>query len=129
VRHPPCDGWIALASRSHADAQTDAFLAELPVTERRCAGSSLKFCAVAEGDADVYPRFGNTMEWDTAAGDAILRAAGGIVLDAAGLPLRYGKAKDQFKNGPFIAWGDPAVAITPKLSPEMLTSLSRASKN
>jgi 3'(2'), 5'-bisphosphate nucleotidase len=129
ARHPPRDGWVALASRSHADTQTDAFLAQLPITERRSAGSSLKFCAVAEGDADVYPRFGNTMEWDTAAGDAILRAAGGIVLDAAGQPLRYGKAKEQFKNGPFIAWGDPAVATTPKLTPEILTSLSKSSKN
>ncbi len=129
VRLPPREGWTALASRSHADAETDAFLAKLPITERRSAGSSLKFCAVAEGGADVYPRFGNTMEWDTAAGDAILRAAGGIVLDAAGLPLRYGKAKDQFKNGPFIAWGDPAVATTPKLSPKTLASLNKASRN
>jgi 3'(2'),5'-bisphosphate nucleotidase len=129
VRHPPREGWTALASRSHADAETDAFLAKLPITERRCAGSSLKFCAVAEGVADVYPRFGNTMEWDTAAGDAILRAAGGIVLDAEGLPLRYGKAKDQFKNGPFIAWGDPAIATMPKLSPATLASLDKTSHN
>ncbi len=64
----------------------------LPIIERRAAGSSLKFCAVAEGDADVYPRFGQTMEWDTAAGDAILRAAGGIVLDPEHHPLRYGKS-------------------------------------
>jgi 3'(2'),5'-bisphosphate nucleotidase len=115
VRQPPAAGWTALASRSHADAETDAFLATLPISERRCAGSSLKFCCIAEGEADVYPRFGNTMEWDTAAGDAILRAAGGVVLDIGGQPLRYGKAKDQFKNGPFIAWGDPAIATSPKL--------------
>jgi 3'(2'), 5'-bisphosphate nucleotidase len=113
VRTPPREGWTALASRSHADAESDAFLAKLPISERRCAGSSLKFCAIAEGQADVYPRFGHTMEWDTAAGDAILRAAGGIVLDATGAPLHYGKAEDQFKNGPFIAWGDPAIAVTP----------------
>jgi 3'(2'),5'-bisphosphate nucleotidase len=88
VRQKPDDGWTALASRSHADPQTDNFLAALPVNERRTAGSSLKFCFIAEGDADIYPRFGCTMEWDTAAGDAILRAAGGAVLDAAGkLPL------------------------------------------
>jgi len=110
VRPPPAGGWTALASRSHADPETDAFLAALPVSERRAAGSSLKFCFIAEGEADVYPRFGNTMEWDTAAGDAVLRAAGGVVLDPAGAPLRYGKAKEQFKNGPFIAWGDPAAA-------------------
>jgi 3'(2'),5'-bisphosphate nucleotidase len=110
VRPAPKDGWTALASRSHADPETDAFLKSLPITERRTAGSSLKFCALAEGSADVYPRFGNTMEWDTAAGDAVLRAAGGIVLDLEGHPLRYGKAKDQFKNGAFIAWGDPEAA-------------------
>jgi 3'-phosphoadenosine 5'-phosphosulfate (PAPS) 3'-phosphatase len=114
VRHPTPNAWTALASRSHADPQTDAFLAGLPIAERRCAGSSLKFCSIAEGQADVYPRFGDTMEWDTAAGDAILRAAGGVVLDTEGQPLRYGKAKDQFKNGPFIAWGDPAVAVLGK---------------
>jgi len=114
VRHPPETGWTALASRSHADPATDAFLATLPIKERRTAGSSLKFCAVAEGEADIYPRFGNTMEWDTAAGDAILRAAGGVVLSDAGSPLLYGKAETQFKNGPFIAWGDPAIANFPK---------------
>jgi 3'(2'),5'-bisphosphate nucleotidase len=119
VRHPePGAGWTALASRSHADAATDAYLATLPIAERRCAGSSLKFCALAEGEADIYPRFGHTMEWDTAAGDAILRAAGGVVLDEAGLPLRYGKVEDQFKNGPFIAWGDPANARFPKMPSE-----------
>jgi 3'(2'),5'-bisphosphate nucleotidase len=117
VRRPPDAGWTALASRSHADAATDAFLATLPITERRSAGSSLKFCAVAEGEADIYPRFGNTMEWDTAAGDAILRAAGGVVLDDAGSPLRYGKVEDQYKNGPFIAWGDPEIASFPKKAP------------
>jgi 3'(2'),5'-bisphosphate nucleotidase len=114
VRRPPETGWTALASRSHADPATDAFLATLPITERRSAGSSLKFCALAEGEADIYPRFGNTMEWDTAAGDAILRAAGGVVLSDAGSPLRYGKADAQFTNGPFIAWGDPAIASFPK---------------
>ena len=76
----PADGLVALASRSHADPQTEAYLAQLPIKERQAAGSSLKFCRIAEGVADVYPRFGPTMEWDTAAGDAVLRAAGGIVL-------------------------------------------------
>jgi 3'(2'), 5'-bisphosphate nucleotidase len=112
VRAAPSEGLTALESRSHSDPETEAFLAQLPIRERRCAGSSLKFCAVAEGDADVYPRFGQTMEWDTAAGDAILRAAGGIVLDGAHHPLRYGKAGAQFRNGPFVAWGDPG-AIQP----------------
>ena len=101
------EGLVALASRSHIDVETEAFLARLPVAERRAAGSSLKFCLVAEGLADVYPRFGPTMEWDTAAGDAVLRAAGGAVLDPSGLPLVYGKASAGLRNGSFVAWGDP----------------------
>lgn len=111
ARAAPSPGLTALVSRSHADPATEAFLAKLPVNERRSAGSSLKFCVVAEGHADVYPRFGQTMEWDTAAGDAVLRAAGGIVFDRAGRPLRYGKAEVQFRNGPFVAWGDPKAAV------------------
>jgi 3'(2'), 5'-bisphosphate nucleotidase len=111
ARAAPRQGLTALVSRSHADPATGAFLAKLPVKERRRAGSSLKFCVVAEGQADVYPRFGQTMEWDTAAGDAVLRAAGGNVLDSAGRPLRYGKTEAQFRNGPFVAWGDPKAAI------------------
>ena len=81
----------ALASRSHGDAETEAFLAGLPIADRRSAGSSLKFCVIAEGEGDVYPRFGPTMEWDTAAGDAVLRAAGGGALSVEGGPLLYGK--------------------------------------
>jgi 3'(2'), 5'-bisphosphate nucleotidase len=110
ARPAPEQGLTALVSRSHADPATEAFLAKLPVKERRSAGSSLKFCMVAEGQADVYPRFGQTMEWDTAAGDAVLRAAGGIVRDSVGRPMRYGKAEAQFRNGPFVAWGDPKAA-------------------
>lgn len=110
VRPAPADGLVVMASRSHGDAETEAFLADLPVRERRAAGSSLKFCIVAEGEADVYPRFGQTMEWDTAAGDAVLRAAGGVVLDRANRRLQYGKVGRQFKNGPFVAWGDPKAA-------------------
>ncbi len=106
VRTVPGHGLTALASRSHADEKTEAFLSRLPIAERRCAGSSLKFCLVAEGDADVYPRFGPTMEWDTAAGDAVLRAAGGIVLDESGAVMRYGKSESQYRNGSFVAWGD-----------------------
>ncbi len=108
ARPRPDKGLIALASRSHADARTEAFLAKLPIAERRCAGSSLKFCVLAEGEADVYPRFGQTMEWDTAAGDAVLRAAGGVVVDEGGAPLLYGKADRQYRNGPFVAWGGTA---------------------
>jgi 3'(2'), 5'-bisphosphate nucleotidase len=97
----------ALASRSHCDTDTESFLARLDVAERVSAGSSIKFCVVAEGQADVYPRFAPTMEWDTAAGDAVLRAAGGAVLQLDGAPLVYGKAAQAFRNGGFVCWGDP----------------------
>ena len=103
-------GLIALASRSHTDAQTESFLATLPIEGRRAAGSSLKFCVVAEGEADVYPRFGPTMDWDTAAGDAVLRAAGGVVLQGDGQTLAYGKLAQGLRNGGFVAWGDPQYA-------------------
>jgi 3'(2'), 5'-bisphosphate nucleotidase len=107
ARRPEHDGLVALTSWSHTDPRTSAFLENLPVKERRMIGSSLKFCALADGSADIYPRFGATMEWDTAAGDAILRAAGGIVLDRDGQPLRYGKTATKFMNGSFVAWADP----------------------
>ena len=106
TRRRPAAGLTVMASRSHSDDHTETFLAGLKVADRRNAGSSLKFCALAEGTADLYPRFGPTMEWDTAAGDAVLRAAGGIVLSVDGGPMRYGKAGDGFRNGGFIAWGD-----------------------
>ena len=101
---------IAFASRSHLDPQSDSFLKGLPIGETRFAGSSLKFCLIAEGLGDVYPRFAPTMEWDTAAGDAVLRAAGGVVLDPSGRPLSYGKVESGLRNGPFIAWGDATAA-------------------
>jgi 3'(2'), 5'-bisphosphate nucleotidase len=105
VATPP----IAVASRSYLDAETKRYLDELDPCECCTVGSSLKFGLVAEGKADVYPRFGRTMEWDTAAGDAVLRAAGGSVLAGDGQPLTYGKrgrndAAD-FANGAFFAWG------------------------
>lgn len=109
-RAAPEAGLVVMASRSHANAETEAFLARLPVVERRNAGSSLKFCALAEGSADLYPRFGPTMEWDTAAGDAVLRAAGGLVLTSDGEPFRYGKTEAGFRNGSFVAWGNVALA-------------------
>lgn len=103
VRPRPGEGVVAVASRSHRDAATDAWLAEQGIRDTVSAGSSLKFCLVAEGRADVYPRFGRTMEWDTAAGHAVLLAAGGRVVDADGAPLRYGKPG--FANPSFIAHG------------------------
>lgn len=105
ARPQPAAGLTALASRSHGDARTEEFLARLPIARRVAAGSSLKFCRIAEGAADVYPRFGPTMEWDTAAGDAVVRAAGGMTQDAQGAPLAYGKAGANYRNGPFVVWG------------------------
>jgi 3'(2'), 5'-bisphosphate nucleotidase len=100
---------VAVASRSHNSPETLAFLEKEGVKNYRSVGSSLKFCLVAEGEADVYPRFGRTMEWDTAAGDAVVRAAGGSTVGPDGLPLIYGKrnqaADSDFANADFICWG------------------------
>jgi 3'(2'), 5'-bisphosphate nucleotidase len=106
ARRQPADGAIVLASRSHGSGQQlDAFLAGEKVVEHRTAGSSLKFCLVAEGIADLYPRFGRTMEWDTAAAHAVLAAAGGRVTTLDGQELAYGKPG--FDNPHFIARGRP----------------------
>lgn len=105
ARRPAPGELTALISRSHPDERIHAFLDAAGVRERRAVGSSLKFCMLAEGIADVYPRFGPTMEWDIAAGDALLRAAGGIVLDEAGRPLVYGRPEEGFRSPCFIAWG------------------------
>lgn len=107
VRAPPKAGKTAVMSRSHADETTRRFTERQGVTETMSSGSSLKFCKVAEGLADLYPRFGPTMEWDIAAGHAVLAAAGGSVTNPDGTPFAYGKTEDSFKNGPFIAWGYP----------------------
>ena len=103
ARKPPEGGMIAVSSKSHPDAQTDALLGSLNIKGHINAGSSLKFCLVAAGEADIYPRAGRTMEWDTAAGDAVLRAAGGDVSNWDYTPFTYGKPG--FENGPFIARG------------------------
>jgi 3'(2'), 5'-bisphosphate nucleotidase len=105
TRAYPDAGLVAVASKSHLDADTAAFLERLAPADTRSAGSSLKLCLVAAGEADVYPRFGPTMEWDIAAGDAVLRAAGGQLLDPDGAVFRYGKADSGLRNGPFVAWG------------------------
>lgn len=103
VRQADPQALVAVASKSHRTPETDAYLNRLPIAESRAAGSSLKFCLVAEGSADIYPRFGATNEWDTAAGDAVLRAAGGGVVDFTGQPLGYGKP--DFLNPHFLAHG------------------------
>ncbi len=103
-RQVPPEGLTVVASRSHGDAAAlDAFLGGRPVAALRNAGSSLKLCLVAAGEADLYPRLGRTMEWDIAAGHAVLAAAGGRVTDLAGAPLRYGKPG--FDNPHFVASG------------------------
>lgn len=101
-RWPP-RGLTALVSRSHKSPETEAYLETLTIHEEISAGSSLKFCTVARGLADIYPRLGRTMEWDTAAGHAVLRAAGGTVTDMNGRDLTYGKPG--FENPHFIAKG------------------------
>ena len=103
ARAPAADGLVAVSSRSHPDAKTDALLKALPIKGNTNAGSSLKFCLVAAGEADIYPRAGQTMEWDTAAGHAVLAAAGGRMTTWDGAPFVYGKP--EFRNGPFIARG------------------------
>lgn len=105
---PPEDQPVALASRSHDSAETQACLARLRSARCVSIGSSLKFCLLAEGEADVYPRYSPTMQWDTAAGDAVLRAAGGVVEKLDCTPLTYGLREDgSFANPFFIAWGQP----------------------
>ena len=96
---------VAIASRSHRSAETDAWLERFEVTEVVSAGSSLKFCRIAEGVADLYPRLGRTMEWDIAAGHAIVNAAGGSVETLDGEPLVYGKPG--FENPHVVARGLP----------------------
>lgn len=92
VSQPDNAALMVVASKSHRDAATDAYIGKYAVRDMTSAGSSLKFCLVATGEADLYPRLGRTMEWDTAAGDAVLRGAGGqVVRFDDHSPLAYGK--------------------------------------
>lgn len=103
VRQPDNDALLVVASKSHRDQATDDYIGKYNVADSRSAGSSLKFCLVATGEADLYPRVGRTMEWDTAAGQAVLAGAGGAVVRFDDhTPLRYGK--DGFANPFFIAY-------------------------
>lgn len=104
VRTPSESGLIIASSRRHgSDSELERFLEDYTVADRIICGSSLKFCLVAAGDADLYPRFGPTMEWDTAAGHAVLAAAGGKLTTTDGDAFLYGKT--DFRNPGFIAWG------------------------
>ncbi|MCP1198412.1 3'(2'),5'-bisphosphate nucleotidase CysQ [Notoacmeibacter sp. MSK16QG-6] len=116
---PPSSPLRVVASSSHRTTETDRFIAGYPGAQTVAVGSSLKFCLLAEGEADLYPRFGRTMEWDTAAGDAVLRAAGGVIRTPDGEPFLYGKigqAEDcDFANGWFVCAS----------APELLRNMSR----
>jgi 3'(2'), 5'-bisphosphate nucleotidase len=105
TRARPASGARVLISRSHLDAATDAYVDRLQNPEKIPCGSALKFCLLAEGSADLYPRLGPTSEWDIAAGHAVLVAAGGAVRMPDGSALRYGRG--EFRIGGFIASGDP----------------------
>src|SRR5262249_17795387 len=99
------DGLIAVVSRTHRDLKTEEYLAHYEVRQLLAAGSSLKFGLVASGEADLYPRHGPTMEWDTAAGHAVVAAAGGSANPPDGSPLLYGKEGAGFRNPSFVARG------------------------
>lgn len=109
VAAPDNAGLNVVASKSHRDQATDDYINRYKVSDFKSAGSSLKFCLVAAGEADLYPRLGRTMEWDTAAGHAVLRAAGGHVDRFEGGPLTYGKAG--FENPHFIAYSEGVALI------------------
>ena len=111
VSKPDNEALFVVASKSHRDQATDDYLAKYKAKDLKSAGSSLKFCLVATGEADLYPRVGRTMEWDTAAGHAVLAGAGGkVVRFDDHTPLRYGKAA--FENPHFIAYA-PTVKLKP----------------
>ena len=110
-RQAPQNGLVALSSRSHRAPEVDAFLADYKIASETKAGSSLKFCLIAEGSADIYPRLGRTMEWDTAAGHAIVLFAGGTVTDLDGNELNYGKPG--FENPHFVVRGPGVALATP----------------
>jgi 3'(2'), 5'-bisphosphate nucleotidase len=105
---PPASPLRVVGSRSHMSPETAAYLAGFPPHEMTGVGSSLKFCLVAEGKAELYPRFGPTSEWDTAAGQALLEAAGGHVTRMDGHRLRY-NCRESLINGDFVAFSHPSV--------------------
>ena len=110
TRTPDRQALVALTSQAHLHPSTQAFLDRYRVITRTALSSSLKFGWLAKGAADLYPRTGATSEWDTAAGHALLAAAGGTVTTMAGAPLSYGKAAAKFINPGFVAWGRASLA-------------------
>ncbi len=115
TRPPPGDGLTLAVSRSHAGGEQRDLLKTCRIASTITAGSSLKFCLLACGEADLYPRLGRTMEWDTAAGQAVLEAAGGSVVTLDGKPLLYGKRARGLDNPSFVArgWTGPGL-VTPR---------------
>jgi 3'(2'), 5'-bisphosphate nucleotidase len=115
IRPAPARGqpWIVAVSRSHGDSRSEAFIASRPGAVRQQLGSAVKFCRVAEGGADIYPRLAPTCEWDVAAGHAVVVAAGGTITDSSGAALRFGGLREGFIVPEFIAWGDPGAAVDP----------------
>ncbi len=111
-----------VGSRSHADPAMDALCRHMNVVKDVSVGSSLKFCLLARGDAQLYPRFGPTSEWDTAAGQAVLQAAGGVVIGLDGAPLSCGHPENRYLNSSFVAAANHAIADTARL--EMLRLLA-----
>ena len=109
TREPDPERLVAVASRSHRTPENDRLLADPRIASCRNIGSSLKFCLLARGEADIYPRFGQTSEWDTAAGHAIVLAAGGLVTTIDKQPFLYGKSEGGFVNPSFVAWGRPSL--------------------
>jgi 3'(2'), 5'-bisphosphate nucleotidase len=107
---PASSELVAAISRTHLDPNSEAFLSQLKIHERYACGSSVKFCHLAQGDADIYPRLAPTCEWDIAAGCAILMAAGGKVTSPDGGELRFASGAEKFTVPGFIAWGDPKIA-------------------
>lgn len=115
TRSPATDRLTIVASKSHRSAELETWLSNYPSADHTSIGSSLKFCLIATGEADLYPRLGPTCEWDTAAAHAVLLAAGGSVDTADGTPLKYGKDPKTFLNPYFICKGDPSME-TPQLT-------------
>lgn len=108
---PQGQPWTAAVSRSHGDPKSEAFIDKRPNAVRKTCGSAVKFGRIAEGSADIYPRFGPTSEWDVGAGCAVVTAAGGRVTDGKGGELRFGQRSGKgFIIPEFIAWGDPQAA-------------------
>ena len=108
--HAAPDELTAAISRTHLDSKSEEFLSRFKIAKRYGCGSSVKFCHIAQGDADIYPRLAPTSEWDIAAGSAILKAAGGRVTDPNGGELRFAAGAEKFLVPGFVAWGDPTLA-------------------